>query len=629
MLHNAIKKLFTLISLLLINAVLSAQTKYSADQNYILSKKENQNLFSSDFQSAYPDTSITSIHNYSARNLSGNLGLAQPNYLLSYKQNALGFRFYDLPYGNDLLYRQQIEYYQTKGPIASVSGFAGSKQEQTFRMLFSHTTKKKLNISVKFNRFGSLGFYRKQQTFTNNFYSSLNYTNNNKRFGFYSYLLFNKVKHQENGGIVYDSLIDAEPTIGKDLLAVKLSNAKRENRLTDVSFNPWFRINKKDTTPFSHYLDYKVNYSGNYYWYLDNGAAYDGFYSAFYLDTTKTNDSTHIRQLSNSVHYTLKHSKSGLGLRTGYTNEYTVFHQHIDSLFTNQILSASLFWNNIFLKNDSLKENRNKVFHSEINYCNLITGSNSGDSKIEWNSEIRLAAGKSGGISKRTSSIFLKVASEKRTPDLLYNYIYANNFRWNNHFKKTSLFQMNAGFSHYRSGFSLGVLWQDFGNYLYFDSTAAPKQSNIVISNWAYQFAFRKVFFKHLGLNLNLCYQTTNKESLYRIAPIQAKGSLYYTGNLFKNNLQLQIGAQCEYYESFKSYSYMPAYNVYYLQNTHRAGQYPFVDVFINARIKPVQFFLKVENVLYGTAGTNYDFVKGYFQPDRAFRFGLTWLFFD
>lgn len=606
-----------------------SQVKYSTDKDYIKSKKESGTVLFHDFISCYPDTSIYEIHNYAERNFSGNLGLVQPNYFLKYRNEELGFRFYELPYGNDLIRKNQIEYFKTKGPFAYLSGFAGSKQEQTFRLLFSHTTKKNFNISVKFNRFGSLGYYLKQQSFINNFYTSTNYTSNSKRFGFYSFFLFNKVKHQENGGIKYDTLIRDEPMIGKDLLAVKLSDSKRENRSMDFSFNPWVRLNKKDSSSIAHYTDYKINYSGNYFWFVDKAIAYEGAYPAFYLDTAKTNDSTHLRQITNALHYTLKHNSSGIGIRAGYKYEYNIFHQHFDSLLTNQFIDASLFWDKIFLKKDSLNENRNKIIHSEINFSNILNGSNEGDSKLEWLTELRLGTDINGSNTKRTSGIFLKVSSEKRSPDLLYNHIYANSFRWSNNFKKTDLFQFNAGYNHYRSGLSVSVLWQDLGHYIYFDSTAAPKQTNIVISNWAYTLSYRKVFFKHLGINLSACYQTTNKESLYRITPLLAKGTLFYTGNLFKNNLQLQVGAQCEYYQSFKSYAYMPAYNVYYIQNSHRAGEYPFVDIFINARIKPVQFFLKVENVLYGTAGTNYDFVKGYFQPDRAFRFGLTWLFFD
>lgn len=611
------------------NYVLNAQTKYSTDKEYILYQAAGENNLSKKFTSAYPDTSASNLHNYSPRNFSGNLGLPQPGYLLHYQQRDLGFHYYQMPFGNDVILPHQVNYYVTKGPFASLSGFAGSKQEQTFRLLFSHTTKKNLNITVKFNRFGSLGFYKKQQTFVNNFYSSTHYTNSKKRFGFFAYFLYNKVKNQENGGIKYDTLIEENVLIGKDLLEVNLSNAKRENKTADFNFNPWFRLNKIDSTNVSHYLDYKFNYTGNYYWYLDNGIGYENFYNTVYLDTVQTNDSTHLRKFNNRINYTIKLNKAGLSASVGYSNEYSILHNYFDSILQNNLAHASLYYNKTFLNKDSTAFNRNKQFSSELNYASVVSGSYQSDFKIDWQSSFSLNTDEHGKPTKKTTRLFLKIASELRHPDFLYNYNYSNNFRWNNDFKQTALFQTKAGIKNELSGLGLSILWQSTNNLIYMDSTLLPKQANVAISNWAYNLNFSKVFFKHLGIGINVTYQTTNKESIVRIAPLRALGSLYYTGNLFKNNLQLQIGAQAEYFTSFKAYAYMPAYNMYYLQNRQSVGEYPFVDVFLNARIRPVQFFVKLENALYGLMGSNYNFVPGYYQPDRAFRFGLTWLFFD
>lgn len=611
------------------NYVLKAQTKYSNDKEYILSQAAGENNLSKIFTSAYPDTSASNLHNYSQRNFSGNLGLPRPNYLLHYQQRDLGFHYYQMPFGNDVILPHQVNYYVTKGPFASLSGFAGSKQEQTFRLLFSHTTKKNLNITVKFNRFGSLGFYKKQQTFVNNFYSSTHYTNTKKRFGFYAYFLYNKVKNQENGGVKYDTLIEKNVLIGKDLLEVNLSNAKRENKTADFNFNPWFRLNKKDSTKISHYIDYKFNYTGNYYWYVDNGIGYENFYNTVYLDTVQTNDSTHLRKFNNRINYTIKLNKAGLSASVGYSNEYNTLHNYFDSILQNNLAHASLYYNKTYLNKDSTAFNRNKHFTSELNYATIVSGSYQSDFKIDWQSSFSLRTDERGNTTKKTTRLFLKIASELRHPDFLYNYNYSNNFRWNNNFKQTALFQTKAGIKNELSGLGLSVLWQNTNNLIYMDSTMLPKQANVAISNWAYNLNFSEVLFKHLGIVVNLTYQTTNKESIVRIAPLRALGSLYYTGNLFKNNLQLQIGAQAEYFTSFKAYAYMSAYNMYYLQNRKSVGEYPFVDVFLNARIRPVQFFVKVENALYGLMGSNYNFVPGYYQPDRAFRFGLTWLFFD
>lgn len=585
--------------------------------------------FYSNYSTAYPDTTVYNLHNFTERNYSGNLGNPQPNYFVNYKSSELGFKLYDLPYGNQFVSPNQIEYFKTKGPFASLSGFAGSKELQMFKLLFTHTTKSNLNIAVKFNRFNTVGFYKKQVSYTNNFYTTLNYHTKKNRFGFNSYFLLNKVKHQENGGIKYDTIIRDNPMISKDLLAINLSNAKRENRINDFVFNPWFRLNRNDSGNVSHYIDYKFNYTGSYYWYLDYGVYSDGFYSTMYLDTTKTSDSTHLRQYINRANYTFKLNKIGISAQVGFSHEYNQIYQNVDSIIIHQQLHAGLFYNKLFINKDSSTINRHRYFNSQVTYNSIVSGANANDSKLEWTNTFKFRVDENGFVTKKTTSIFLNVMSESRHPDFIYNYLYANNFRWTNNFKPVNLFQLAAGAAHQLSGISGSVLWQNTANYLYMDSTALPKQSNVIISNWAYAINFNKVLFKHLGIGINVTYQTTNKAALMRVTPLYARGTLFYTGNLFKNNLQLQIGAQCEYYQSFKSLAYMPSYNMYYLQNRHSAGEYPFVDVFLNARIKPVQFFLKVENVLYGATGTNYDFVKGYFQPDRAFRFGLTWLFFD
>jgi hypothetical protein len=608
-----------------------AQVKYSNDPDYLLSKTEFGNVLFKKFRSAYPDTSVRNLHNYSGRNYMGNLGLPTPSYMLSYRSKPLGFYVYDLPFGNDIIQKQQVEYLRTKGPYASLTGIAGSKQEQHFRMLFSNTFKNRMNFTLRFNRFGSMGYYQKQQTFTNNFYTSQNWSAKNNRFGFYSYILYNKVKYQENGGIKYDTILRDQTTITKDLLTVNLGNAKRTVKETYATVNPWLKLNKgdPDSTKFSHYLDYRLSYTGNYYWYVDENVEFDNFYNTFYLDTVRTDDSTHLRQFVNRVNYTFKVNQLGLGAYAGYANEYNIYHQFADSVFAHNLVYASVFFDKLIKKNDSLSINRNKFFSTRITYSSVLSGPNSGDMKVELNSELSFRLNENGLGTKKTSRIYLSLLSEQRHPDMIYNYWYSNHFVWNNNYKPVQLLQGKLGLIHHTSGLSANVLYQSTTNYLYFDSTATPQQSKATVTNLQFNLNYNYVFFKHLGVRLNLYYQNTNKTDIVRIPPGAASGSLYYTGILFKNNLQLQVGVQGEYYQAYKAYAYMPATNQFYVQNRVTVGEYPFVDVYLNARIRPVQFFVKMENVLYGLAGSNYYFVPGYIQPDRALRFGLTWLFFD
>jgi hypothetical protein len=197
--------------------------------------------------------------------------------------------------------------------------------------LFSNTFKNKLNITLAFNRYSGIGFYQSQQSFTNNFYTTSNYSSKNNRVGYYAYVLFNKVKHQENGGISNDTLFLENVSINKFLLPVNLKYAKRELRNTTFDFNPWFRLNKNEdsSTVLSHFIDYQFNYSGNFSKYTDAYSGSQSFYNVFYLDTVSTKDSTHWRIINNGLNYTLKINPINTKLKIGYKNEINQVYQYL------------------------------------------------------------------------------------------------------------------------------------------------------------------------------------------------------------------------------------------------------------------------------------------------------------
>jgi hypothetical protein len=176
--------------------------------------------------------------------------------------------------------------------------------------------------------------------------------------------------------------------------------------------------------------------------------------------------------------------------------------------------------------------------------------------------------------------------------------------------------------------FGISAIYKGITNYLYFDQLGYPMQYTGNISNTSVKLNFEHVFFKHLGIRVDQSFQNTSS-NLISLPKSVSLASLFYKGNWFKNNLQICFGGQVEYYDQFTPYAYMPATQVFHIQEEYQAGNFAFVDVFLNARIKPVTFFFKMENVLHGMLGTNYSMVPGYYQPERALRFGLTWLFFD
>jgi hypothetical protein len=592
-----------------------SQTKYPTDTTYLNTlSNSDKNQFSNFSQQAI-DTIIDNYHNYYPRNTSGNIGLPSSPLFLSYQASELGLVIYQAPYINDMMHERNVNYYQTKGAYADLTGIAGSKQEQMFKMLFSNTFKNKLNLSLGFNRYGALGFYLKQQSFINNFFTSSNYKSKNERFGYYSYFVFNKIKHQENGGILNDTFFIQNVMINKQLLPVNLNSARTENRTSNLDFNPWFRLNKNSdsTKKINHFIDYKINYSGNYLKYFDEGIASDNFYTLYYLDTLTTRDSVHWRKLTNQLNYVAQLKQKGFKFKIGAKHEYNQIYQKSDSLMSNIIGQTGLYYNRNLLT-------------MNITYSQIFSGVNNGDYLVDFNSTYKTP--KKISILHSPLIFSFRFNSEKRQPNLFYNNWFSNHFIWTNKFKQTEKTEALLSLKSLNNRFEAGALIQQHVNFIYLNETANPVQTPIPIENVVLFVKKNTLLFNHLGINAEYHFQNSSYSAIVPVPKHVISGALFFQKNI-KKSMLLQIGFSAQYFSEFYGYAYMPALNSFYVQSQNTVGNYPFVDFFINARIKPVRFFVKIDHLNQGLMGTGYKIAPGYIQNDRAFKFGINWLFFD
>jgi hypothetical protein len=420
------------------------------------------------------------------------------------------------------------------------------------------------------------------------------------------------MKHQENGGLSNDSLFLENVTVNKLLLPVALNNAKREYRNTQVDINPWVRINKTEdsSTIFSHFLDYQFNYSGSFTKYTDANIASEGFYNVFYLDTVSTKDSSHWRGISNGLNYTLKINSINAKLKLGYKNEINQVYQYLDSTFMNSSATAGFF----------ISKNKYSGF-VKANF--IFSGPNANDYSAEISNQYIQSIAKIPFVFKLNAHI------EKRHPDFIFNTWLSNHFAWNNNFSPTDKIQSMFSVSTIDNGFDAGIVYQSMSNLIYFNELSVPEQTSVSIQNISAFIHKDVLLFKHLGIGARYQFQNSSYKAIVSVPDHIVNGSLYYQGNLFKKALQLQIGFNAQYFSEFYGYAYMPAINQYYVQTTKTVGGYPFVDFFLNARIKPVRIFIKIDHVTQGFMGNNYSLSPGYLQNDRAFKFGINWLFFD
>ena len=96
-----------------------------------------------------------------------------------------------------------------------------------------------------------------------------------------------------------------------------------------------------------------------------------------------------------------------------------------------------------------------------------------------------------------------------------------------------------------------------------------------------------------------------------------------------KKALFFQAGITGHYFTRYYADQYNPLLGDFIRQDRHTIGEYPRIDVFVNAKIKQTRIYFKYEHV--NSSFTGYDFYSavGYPYRDRIIRFGVVWNFFQ
>ena len=68
---------------------------------------------------------------------------------------------------------------------------------------------------------------------------------------------------------------------------------------------------------------------------------------------------------------------------------------------------------------------------------------------------------------------------------------------------------------------------------------------------------------------------------------------------------------------------------MFYVQQTEKIGDYPWIDAFINLKIKRTRFYVKYSNIGTMMARSGYYTTPGYAAQVALAQFGLSWTFYD
>ena len=229
--------------------------------------------------------------------------------------------------------------------------------------------------------------------------------------------------------------------------------------------------------------------------------------------------------------------------------------------------------------------------------------------------------------SKDTSFFRVSGSMTNTTPDYFYQHYYSNHFKWNNDFNKTYELKVGAVYDNPNRKFKLGFKYSIVSRFMYWNEASLPAQASSEFS--VAQFFIRKDFrFGPLNLQNSVMYQKSTTSVFLHVPEISTRNTIFIAGNVAKV-LAVQLGLDLRYDAAYYADYYSPAIGMFYVQQNQKIGDYPWVDGFVNLKLKRTRFYVKYSNLTTKFIKKDYYTAPGYPSQIASLAFGVSWTFYN
>ena len=526
--------------------------------------------------------------------------------------------------------------YNTTTPFTQLSYFNGGgrgKTEDWLDVWHIQNIRPYWNAGFRYNLISSDGAYSYQKSKTYNFSFFSSYEKD--RMAVSMFINQNMAHITENGGI--ENLADIRDTsLDPKVIGTRLA-MEPKNNLMNFNFkalaqynigNPKEIITQKDSATIDTTITYPMKFAlalkaeDNRYSFKEESVE-EGFFSdTTYISKQGNSDMIKNRKYEIDAKFILnEHPKYKYlpGVYAGLKFKYLSYDQRV-SLNTINNRGTSKY-TGTYLTAGTFNMDSTTMFNFDIWGSFCLAGDYSADYSLEGRIIQYLNKG-------RNSSVTVHALLETQTPNHYYLQYQGNHNQWKNSFDKIHAYNLRGHYTNKRLRTEVGVALNNTKNYIYFDTTAMPRQYDgnlMVFTAWAKQI-FR---LGHFYFDQKVYYQVTNKEKILPLPQVALHSHNYYQNRFFKQALGFQIGIDLFYNTSFYANAYDPAIMQFYNQEIEKTGNYPKMDVFVTLNIKRADLFVKYEhfNEFFGSR----DYFSAYTYPinPAKVKFGIRWNFFD
>jgi hypothetical protein len=211
--------------------------------------------------------------------------------------------------------------------------------------------------------------------------------------------------------------------------------------------------------------------------------------------------------------------------------------------------------------------------------------------------------------------------------DYFQQEFFSNHYRWNNNLNMEQRMDVRGSIISPKLKMKLSGNYSIINNYIFNNYEGIPSQTDkeiLVLS------AFADKDFNHRNLHFRIraLWQQASNEDFIHLPTFSGFVSAYYKFVISKV-MFTQIGVDTRYNTKYYADAYSPATGLFYLQNKKKYGNYPYIDVYANLRLKRTIVFFKMLNIGTNFMDGEYITTPNYPMPRSTFRFGISWLFYD
>lgn len=532
---------------------------------------------------------------------------------------------------------EDLNYFETNRPYSEFTYNLGSKLEQQAQIFHTQNIKPYWNMAIQYRKINSPGYYITQRNNHDQFSWTQQYKSPSEHYQVYTAVAYNKLQHDENGGILADSFLTNASFSDRKSIPALFYNAnystvrsavttlQRDVHLLFQQAYTWGKTDtlyNKDSSRYTTQLkgrfrlSHRLEMASQRYQYKDLRPD-SSRYAAFFAQSFGTGDSVYMRQernfidnrflingiLGNPAHPFLFNAGAGIrcdALKTAYTKGQ----------------AATPYWSNYLSAQLSKEALQAKQWALQAQAILYVTGVAAG------NFDLKAAISKDLGLKWGTVSIAL----HQNLRNASYHFTDYQNRYWQRSLSFNKESNTSVQLNYNNEMYHLKTFFKQYliNQYLYFDAQQIPTQASsaFTLSQWS----LRKMFvLGPLTFDNEILFQQVANTAPINIPNFVCRSQLALEKAIFKKKLQIATGLEAFYHSAFYSPAYSPIFNQFYFQNTYRLTNPPMMSVFFNFKLKRFKAYFMIDQLQQAALGQTMIATRGYALQNTMLRFGFNW----